>query len=152
MHWFLDPITKHYLDFEGRATRQQFWMFQLFLIVVLLAIVLSAGTLYALMMMPLIAGGVMLACLLPSIALQVRRLHDIGKSGWWIFLGFIPYIGSLMLLVMYCLPSQAGTNKWGVNPYGVVAPVDMAPAAPAPVAAPAETTAVPEASAVETKS
>jgi len=58
-----------------------------------------------------------LALVIPSLAISVRRLHDSGKSGWWYLIAFIPYIGSLILIVFMCLDSQPGRNKWGTNPH-----------------------------------
>ena len=57
-----------------------------------------------------------LAVFIPMLAVSVRRLHDIGKSGWWYLVGFIPYIGALVLLVFFVKDSQPGENKWGANP------------------------------------
>ena len=57
-----------------------------------------------------------LAVLVPSIAVSVRRLHDTGRSGWWLLIGLVPLIGSLWLIVLLCLDSQPETNKWGANP------------------------------------
>lgn len=118
MHWLIDPITKHYVDFRGRASRQEYWMFALFLFVLYIGIVLVFFTLSEKIMLVVLVGT-MIASALPSISIQVRRLHDIGWSGWWILLSFLPYAGGLVLLVLYCLPSQVGTNKYGTHPYGV---------------------------------
>jgi uncharacterized membrane protein YhaH (DUF805 family) len=57
-----------------------------------------------------------LVIFIPGLAVTVRRLHDVGKSGWWYLLAFIPLIGAIILLVWFCTDSQAGTNKWGANP------------------------------------
>ncbi len=57
-----------------------------------------------------------LAVLVPSIAVSVRRLHDTGRSGWWLLIGLVPLIGSIWLIVLLCLDSQPETNKWGANP------------------------------------
>jgi len=65
--------------------------------------------------------GVILALglLIPSLAVGVRRLHDIGKSGWWLLIGLIPLVGAIVLLVFACQDSQPGTNQWGPSPkYG----------------------------------
>ena len=59
-----------------------------------------------------------LILLIPSISVSVRRLHDIGKSGWWLLLGFIPIAGPIVLLVWFCTDSQPGENQWGANPKG----------------------------------
>lgn len=57
-----------------------------------------------------------LAIIVPSLALQVRRLHDTGRSGWWFFITFVPFFGPLILFVFHVLDSEPGTNKWGPNP------------------------------------
>lgn len=149
MHWFLDPITKHYADFTGRATRKQYWMFILYYLIVFFGVALVLGSLQILslpskggplneIVVPLLFGVVLLIMLIglfiPMIALAVRRLHDTGRSGWWILLSLIPYIGGIILLVFYCLPSMPGRNKWGDNPYSV----EVAPVMSMPAAAPAD--------------
>jgi uncharacterized membrane protein YhaH (DUF805 family) len=59
-----------------------------------------------------------LAIFIPSLAVCVRRLHDIGRSGWWYLIGLIPVIGWILLIVWFCTDSQPGANKWGPNPKG----------------------------------
>ncbi|MFN3568205.1 MAG: DUF805 domain-containing protein [Caldimicrobium sp.] len=58
----------------------------------------------------------MFATLLPYLAVTVRRLHDVGKSGWWILISLVPFIGLIWLLVLLCTDSQPGENKYGPNP------------------------------------
>jgi uncharacterized membrane protein YhaH (DUF805 family) len=60
-----------------------------------------------------------LAMIIPSLAVCVRRLHDTGRSGWWYFIGLIPFVGGIILLVFMCQDSQAGPNLYGPNPKGV---------------------------------
>ena len=69
-----------------------------------------------------------LAILLPSINVSVRRLHDTGRSGWWLLLNFVPIIGPLVVTIFMLLDSQPGTNKYGPNPKGIAGPS----ASPAP--------------------
>jgi len=125
--YFLDTIKNRYAQFEGRASRSEFWYFALFYFLV--DIVVSAIDAFVLNpMMGLTPeqaaqGGILqmilaLGLLIPSIALGIRRLHDIGKSGWWYLLVFIPIIGWLVLLYFYILDSQPGTNQYGENPKG----------------------------------
>jgi uncharacterized membrane protein YhaH (DUF805 family) len=57
-----------------------------------------------------------LAVFVPSVAVGVRRLHDIGKSGWWLLIAFVPFVGPVILLVFNCMDSQPGANQWGPNP------------------------------------
>ncbi len=105
--YFIDVIKNHYVDFAGRATRKQFWLFTLFNVII--AFVLSwlgsmentVGTIFTVLYV-LYA----LALLLPNLAISIRRLHDIGRSGWWYLLNFVPFIGWIILLVFYVLPSK----------------------------------------------
>ncbi|MCD2490781.1 DUF805 domain-containing protein, partial [Bacillus licheniformis] len=57
-----------------------------------------------------------LAVLVPSLAVNVRRLHDTGRSGWWILIGFLPIIGAVILLIFYCQAGEAKENQYGPNP------------------------------------
>ncbi len=151
MHWFLDPITNHYADFSGRATRQQYWMFVLVHFLLMLGLTAVLGV--------LVMSGVLrfglawvlfmlvgLALFLPALAISVRRLHDVGYTGWLILLGLIPYVGALVLLVFYCLPGKPGQNAYGPDLYGGVAPAPTPAAAPAAPAATDVPPAVPPAS------
>lgn len=125
MNWFLDPIIHHYADFKGRATRQQYWMFVLMYVILSLAIsvlmivdtfsdaLAFLGPVVTLLFIVFLVGT-----FIPALSLLVRRLHDIGWSGWWCLLNFIPYIGGLIVLILCCIPSQKGTNKYGPNPHG----------------------------------
>src|SRR6185503_4314657 len=112
MNWYLD-VLKKYAVFSGRARRKEYWMF--FLFNVIIAVVL--GILEGMVGSPGIVGVVYsLAVLLPGIGVTVRRLHDTGRTGWWILIAFIPLIGAIVLLVFMVLDSQAGDNEYGPNP------------------------------------
>jgi len=126
MRWFLDPVIHHYADFKGRSTRKEYWMFVLMYVVLVLGVTVLMtistfsdsleviGTIVSLLFAILLLGT-----FIPALAILVRRLHDIGWSGWWCLLNFIPYIGGLILIILCCIPSQKGTNKYGENKYGV---------------------------------
>ena len=58
----------------------------------------------------------LLGSVLPQIAVAARRLHDTGRSGFWIFIGLVPLVGSIVLIIFYVLPSQPGANKYGPRP------------------------------------
>lgn len=109
-------VLSKYATFSGRARRSEFWFW--FLAFMLAAIVASfidqsMGTKPG---QPGIATIVLIvAAFLPNLAVTVRRLHDTGRSGGWIFLGLIPFIGSIVLLVFYASDSQ-GDNQYGKSP------------------------------------
>ena len=112
MEWYI-KVLEHYVDFEGRARRMEYWMF----VLINLFIILGLGLLEALIGTGGVIGSLYsLAILIPSIAVSVRRLHDTGRSGWWILIGFIPVIGTLVLLIFYCLDGEPGDNEWGPDP------------------------------------
>ena len=117
MNWYLDA-WKNYANFQGRARRKAYWMFVLFNIIALVILSLIEGALglsgqngYG-----ILTGLYTLAMILPLIALAVRRLHDTGRSGWWLLIGLVPLIGPIVLIVFYVTDSQPGTNQYGPNP------------------------------------
>jgi uncharacterized membrane protein YhaH (DUF805 family) len=114
MNWYIDA-WKNYFTFTGRARRKAYWMFVLFNIIAAIVAsiidnVLGTGG--------VIGGLYSLAVLIPGIALGVRRLHDIGKSGWWLLIALVPLIGFIVLIVFACTDSQPGDNEYGPNPKG----------------------------------
>ncbi|MDB2327957.1 DUF805 domain-containing protein [Flavobacteriaceae bacterium] len=118
MNWYL-KVLKQYADFSGRARRKEYWMFVLFnMIFAIVAAILDnvlgiamEGTGYG----PLY-GIYALAVLIPGLAVAVRRLHDVGKSGWMILFTLIPLIGAIWLLVLLVTDSNLGENQYGQNP------------------------------------
>jgi uncharacterized membrane protein YhaH (DUF805 family) len=124
MNWYL-KVMKQYVDFNGRARRTEYWMFVLFnLIFALAAIVIDnvIGTAMEGVGYGPIYGIYALATFLPGLAVAVRRLHDVGKSGWYILMAFIPLIGAILLLVKLVQNSQEGTNEYGPNPKADLSP------------------------------
>jgi uncharacterized membrane protein YhaH (DUF805 family) len=123
MNWYLDVLRK-YAEFGGRAKRKEYWMFILFNAIffsILMFIDRMLGTLSAQGGIGLLSGLYLLAVLLPSIAVTVRRLHDTGRSGWWILIYLIPIVGPIILLVFMLQDSTPGYNQHGPNPKGVMA-------------------------------
>ena len=109
---------------DGRALRSEYWWFQLFLLLVILAtagaVALLSSIDRSLALVPSIAFLIfILISLLPSIAVSVRRLHDSDKSGWWFLISLVPYIGGIIFLIFMVLPSTPGPNRYG-PPYGQV--------------------------------
>ena len=120
MNYYIDVIKK-YVDFSGRARRKEYWMFVLF----------NGIISYVLGLIDKFAGfqitigdasiGILsiiyaLFILLPSLAVSVRRLHDIDKSGWMILIGLIPIVGSIILIVFNCKAGTVGENRFGSDP------------------------------------
>ncbi len=99
----------NYVKFSGRALRSEYWYWVLF--TVLGAII--AGIIDVVLSISVISGLFGLATILPSLAVQVRRLHDLDRTGWWIFLGVIPLIGWIILIIWYCSRGTAGPNRFG---------------------------------------
>ena len=123
MNWYVEALTK-YAVVSGRSRRKEYWFFVLFNIIA--SIILGAvdgmtgsfnpetgmgtlGTLYA------------LAVFLPSLAVSVRRLHDTGRTGWWLLIGLVPVIGAIVLLIFMVQDSKPGENEYGANPKGAAA-------------------------------
>ncbi|MEE1142120.1 MAG: DUF805 domain-containing protein [Bacteroidales bacterium] len=113
MEWFIKCI-KQYADFKGRARRKEFWMFTLFCTIFNIAAMLIDVILWA--ELPIFETLFSLFIFIPSLAVGIRRLHDIGKSGWMWLIAFIPIVGAIWLLILWCKDGEPGTNKWGDNP------------------------------------
>lgn len=118
MNWYL-KVLKNYLGFTGRARRKEYWMFVLFNIIA--SVILSI--IDRIIGIQLLSSLYALAILLPSLAVAIRRLHDIGKSGWNLLFCLIPILGGFYVLYLLILDSQPGENQYGPNPKegGVVA-------------------------------
>lgn len=127
MEWMLMPYRR-YADFSGRSCRREYWMFTLLSVLIAFG---AAGLMFAGGLgtaegdrNPGIAfwiGGALitiwvLGSIIPSIAVQVRRFHDQDRSGWMILLGFIPYVGSIIVFVFMCLRGTHGPNRYGPDP------------------------------------
>lgn len=113
MEIYLKVIKEHYADFNGRARRQEYWMFVLFnaIITVVLGVVdqlVGTGG---------FLGGIYgLAVLVPGIAVAVRRMHDIGKSGWLLLVALIPVVGWIIVLIWLIKEGDKGDNMFGADP------------------------------------
>ena len=109
-----------YVDFTGRAPRSEYWWFTLFLILGNLAATMIDVTMFSVaadQYGPL-NSIFSLATLLPGIAVSIRRLHDVDRSGWWLLIMFIPLIGWLVLLFWEVSPGTPGANRFGPDPLG----------------------------------
>ncbi len=111
LNWFIDPIRNHYVDFSGRSTRTEFWMYML--VYFILAIVVSLfekmiGTIFLTII-------VSFFLMIPSLAISTRRLHDTGRSGWWQIIGFVPVLGLIVLAVLLSFKSETEPNQFGAS-------------------------------------
>ena len=119
MNWYL-AVLKNYAVFSGRASRREYWMFTLFnLIFAIVAAILD--NVLGIAMKETGYGPIYLlyalATLIPSLAVSVRRLHDTSKSGWFLFVGLIPCIGGIWLLILMITEGDVGRNTYGADPY-----------------------------------
>ncbi len=117
MNWYL-MVLKRYVDFSGRSQRAEYWYFALGNLIVGFILGFIDGIMGA-----NAQGGVgvltmiyFLGILIPSLAVSVRRLHDTGRTGWWVFVAIIPILGPLLLLYFYVLDGEPGANAYGPDP------------------------------------
>jgi uncharacterized membrane protein YhaH (DUF805 family) len=116
--WYLEALKK-YAVFSGRSRRAEYWYFVLFNIIVLIVLELIdalLGTYNFVQGVGLLSGIYSLAVIIPSLAVTVRRLHDIDRTGWWILINLIPLIGTIVLLVFAVTDGTPGNNQYGPNP------------------------------------
>lgn len=124
MNYFLQ-VLQNYATFSGRARRSEYWYFQLYNFIISVIVALFA------LAVGFSGGGVIfiiiyliyliyqLAILIPTLAVLVRRLHDVGKSGWFFFVSFIPFVGVIWLIVLLVTEGEPFENKYGLNPKAV---------------------------------
>ncbi|MDO8989037.1 MAG: DUF805 domain-containing protein [Sideroxyarcus sp.] len=110
MNWYID-VLKNYATFEGRAGREEYWNFTLLNVIVGIALFVTNHRML---------GVYMLAVLIPSIAVSVRRLHDVDRSGWWLLIAAVPVVGIVFLYFML-QDGMPGANRYGFNPKDVIA-------------------------------
>lgn len=126
MDWMMMPLRK-YADFSGRSRRKEYWMFLLGVIIVSVVIGIVEGMVGLSGMIggaygPLSALFI-LGIIVPAVAVQVRRFHDQDKSGWWVLLGLVPFVGGIAVIVFMCFEGTKGDNSYGADPKGQ-APTD----------------------------
>ncbi len=117
MNWYLG-VLKKYAVFSGRARRKEYWMFILVNVIIAFVLGLIDGIVGVALEsdQSLLTTLYTLAILLPSLAVGVRRLHDTGRSAWWLLIALVPIIGPIVLLVFLVQDSQHGDNQYGPNP------------------------------------
>lgn len=117
MNYYFMAFKKAF-EFTGRSRRTEYWMFILINICISFVLGMVDGLLFGSMFFGAVYS---LLVLVPTIALSVRRLHDINFSGWWFLLVFLPLLGGLALLIMFCLDSKNEAERFGANPKVVAA-------------------------------
>lgn len=123
MNWYLKAFNQ-YADFSGRAQRSEFWYFSLIywvIVMVGMAVDFGIGLFNQVVGLGLVSGLASLVHFVPSLSVSVRRLHDRGLSGWWLLAMVLPF-AFFVFLVIFCLDSQPGPNRFGPNPKGAGAP------------------------------
>nr|WP_321224745.1 DUF805 domain-containing protein [uncultured Psychroserpens sp.] len=119
MYWYLQVMKYNYANFSGRARRKEYWMFVLVQLIIFILAILYTSLLDDLFGTPIVGsilGLYFLATLIPWLALNVRRLHDVGKSGGYIFINLIPVIGRIWYIVLVATEGEFGVNNYGPDP------------------------------------
>ena len=123
MEWYLKVMRENYANFNGRARRKEYWMFVLFQSIIMIVLMILDNVLGLAFDVSGISLGYgwlymlgALAHFIPGLAVVVRRLHDVGKSGWFYLIAFIPLIGFIWLFVLMCTDGEKTDNKWGADP------------------------------------
>jgi|ERR1700722_15602796 uncharacterized membrane protein YhaH (DUF805 family) len=102
----------NYVNFSGRSCRSEYWYWILFIIVADIV----AGIIDYAIGIQVVTGLFGLATILPNLAVAIRRLHDLDRTGWWIFIGLIPLVGWIILIIWYCTRGTNGPNRFGPDP------------------------------------
>ena len=116
---FFEAISsgfRNYVGFDSRATRSEYWYWTLFMILLTIATsVIDIAILGASQFSP-VTTIASLATFLPALAVSIRRLHDLDRTGWWVLLALIPLIGAIILIVWFCMRGTVGPNRFGPDP------------------------------------
>jgi len=119
MYWYLKVIKDNYANFSGRARRKEYWMFVLIQLIIVGLVISYASLVDDFFETPIVGsilGFYFLGTLIPWLALNVRRLHDTGKSGAYILINLIPIIGRIWYIVLVATEGDYGTNNYGPDP------------------------------------
>jgi uncharacterized membrane protein YhaH (DUF805 family) len=111
-------VLKRYVDFQGRARRREYWMFFLANVIVSVLFLLIGSMIMNSSEVTVPNMIYSLAVLLPSLAAAARRLHDTGKSAWYLFIGLVPIVGPILIIVFLATEGTKGDNAYGPNPKG----------------------------------
>jgi uncharacterized membrane protein YhaH (DUF805 family) len=116
INWYMHVLT-NYAQFSGRARRAEYWNFFLVNLIIMLVLEFVLGFMH----LGFIAYLYSLAVLIPSIAVGIRRLHDTNRSGWWLLISLVPFVGIVVVLVLLALEGTPGPNQYGPDPKAMAA-------------------------------
>ena len=112
MEWYLKVVKDNYANFNGRASRQEYWMFYLFNMIFFIGLIVIK-TVLGVAFLSMIYS---LAVFIPGLSAGIRRLHDVNKSGWFLLISLIPLVGGIWLIVLLASKSNPGENQYGAEP------------------------------------
>jgi uncharacterized membrane protein YhaH (DUF805 family) len=112
VEYWKQVVLENYANFQGRARRAEFWWFALANIIVFVVLGILTAIASIFVVLEIVVG---LALIVPSIAVAVRRLHDTDKSAWFLLLYLVPFVGGIIMIVLYALDSTRGTNQYGIS-------------------------------------
>jgi len=131
IEWYKIAMFENYSNFSGRARRSEYWYFRLATAVIFFALIAFAG------LLAIVTGGALafqiamaiffiyiLLSVIPSLAVTVRRMHDLGKSGWNVLISFIPLVGPIWFLVLLATEGEQGENYYGPDPKSTIEEID----------------------------
>ena len=119
MDWYLKAL-RQWTDFSTRARRKEYWMFTLFYVLIAIGVAIVETILgLGFFGVGLLSSLFGLAMIIPGLAVSVRRLHDTGRSGLWLLIGFVPFIGWAVLLYFMVIEGTRGANQYGPDPKGM---------------------------------
>lgn len=126
--WYKEVVFENYANFRGRARRSEFWYFNLIHISIMILLVFIGGILSGgnepNNFFIAIFGLYLLATFIPSLAVTIRRLHDVNISGWFYLINIIPYLGAFILFIFACINGTVGTNNYGPDPKKPIDEID----------------------------
>jgi uncharacterized membrane protein YhaH (DUF805 family) len=113
INYWKKVVLENYANFEGRARRAEFWWYALANIIIGIVFNILIAISGIFWVLDIIYG---LAVLIPGIAVGIRRLHDTDKSGWWLLIGLVPFVGIIVLIVFFATEGSRPANQWGQSP------------------------------------
>ncbi len=121
IQWYLKVVKDNYANFNGRARRSEYWYFALANFIICLLLSIIDMIIFGEDGINRLSGLYSILVIIPSIAVSIRRMHDINKSGWWILINLIPFIGWIWFIVLACTEGDKASNQYGSDPKAEIA-------------------------------